>query len=476
MEPNKIPTIIHQTWKTNSIPSEYAPWVKSWITHHPDWTYMFWTDVANRAFIEKEYPEHLHMYDSYPKNIQRVDFVRVLYMYHYGGLYVDLDFECYRSHASLLADRSLILASEPVEHAKLQKRNRMLCNAWMASVPKHPFWLAVLHEMHTRSYSQSVLSSTGPILLDDIFTYVYRQGYNDHIYNITLIPSELLYSLNKHSHTSQEYARHHWKNSWVNTKKISFPKVPGYDFYPSLDDQTEGKTDIYPNIQAAMRRVDQLHKDGFFTNGKSFYVRNIESKDPTVLRAQWPAHVGGWYRKRYMEIYPTLEGYDCLPMFDAPGNDLCIRKTNNIALLKKMADSCPAIIGFNTDGAFKFAYPNLQMQRHAIPGSICFYRKQQRKPYEIIPGYLFYPHIDSPGHDVERYIQTSLIKAKTDMWTLDPLDMVNLEEVKKLIEKLKDKPYCMAFNLDGHIKSQVQPINKWITYHPFALQGLIVKK
>ena len=37
------------------------------------------------------------IYDNYDVNIKRVDAVRYFYLYHFGGLYVDLDFECIKN-------------------------------------------------------------------------------------------------------------------------------------------------------------------------------------------------------------------------------------------------------------------------------------------------------------------------------------------------------------------------------------------
>jgi len=478
----KIPKIIHQTWKNKNVPMEYYPWMNSWIQNHLDWEYKFWTDLENREFVKDFYPEHLHVYDSYKKNIQRVDFVRVLYLYHFGGLYVDLDFECYRSNIPLLLDRSLVFASEPLEHAKSQKRNRMLCNAWMASIPKHPFWLAVLYEMHQRASSDKVLFSTGPILLDDVYQLVYRQGFNDHIYPISIIPSELIYP-KKASYpylsekNNNSFAVHHWKNSWVNTKKIDFPNYPGFLFYSGLDNVKEGKSYTNNNLRDIFEKMKFFRKDGFFYNGSQYYIRNIEeTNDESNLSIQWPNHVGGWYKLKFKNGFPNFEGYETIINFDAPGNDVCHMSTLDLEKIKIICDSDSASLGFNSDGAIKYSLKTLQYQKNQPMGIICFYKKMNPQFIEIIPGFYFYPTFDSHGNDVERWIQSSLIKPKSNIWTNDPFDYLNIEEVKKLAEKIKDKPYCVAFNLDGNVKSGVQNQNKWKKFHPYALQGIFIRK
>lgn len=50
-----------------------------------------WTDADAREFIEKEYPWFLETFDGYPFNIQRADSIRYFVLYHFGGIYIDLD-------------------------------------------------------------------------------------------------------------------------------------------------------------------------------------------------------------------------------------------------------------------------------------------------------------------------------------------------------------------------------------------------
>ena len=44
--------------------------------------------------MNKEYSSFLPVYESYPYNIQRVDAARYFILYHFGGVYLDLDIGC----------------------------------------------------------------------------------------------------------------------------------------------------------------------------------------------------------------------------------------------------------------------------------------------------------------------------------------------------------------------------------------------
>lgn len=151
-EPRPIPRLLHQTWKTNVPPAELVPYIESWRVHNPGWGYKMWNDTAALSFLEEEYPWfHKHI-ENFKSGVEKADILRYFILYHFGGVYADLDMECLRPWEPLLArhDRSMqcALGAEPHAHAKKQgERNLLLCNALMISAPKHPFWEAVFNAL-----------------------------------------------------------------------------------------------------------------------------------------------------------------------------------------------------------------------------------------------------------------------------------------------------------------------------------------
>ena len=89
---HRIPRIIHQTWKVHDVHSVFEPFIRSWLLLHPDWEYRFWTDEMAADFMRGSYPEYWEMYESF-NGIQRSDTIRYFILYHYGGVYADLDME-----------------------------------------------------------------------------------------------------------------------------------------------------------------------------------------------------------------------------------------------------------------------------------------------------------------------------------------------------------------------------------------------
>jgi mannosyltransferase OCH1-like enzyme len=201
-----IPKIVHQTWKTASAPEAMRVYPETFKRLHPSWDYILWTDRMNRQFVKEYFPAFLTKYDRYEFNIQRVDAVRYLILYQFGGLFADLDFECLRNVEPLLEGRSCLFAKEPEEHSRVHERGMIVCNAFMASVPRHDFFEAVYAELRSDAaalrfkhllakpreqynINNYVLETTGPFML----TRVYESVAADT--TVSVIDDGLLYPL-----------------------------------------------------------------------------------------------------------------------------------------------------------------------------------------------------------------------------------------------------------------------------------------
>ena len=61
-------------------------------------------------------------------------------MHAFGGLYIDMDVQCFRSVEDSLLGHDIVLQSE-------YHGGRDIVNSIMASVPGHPFWKAIITQM-----------------------------------------------------------------------------------------------------------------------------------------------------------------------------------------------------------------------------------------------------------------------------------------------------------------------------------------
>jgi mannosyltransferase OCH1-like enzyme len=223
-----IPHILHQTWKTHQIPSRFEPYVQSWKQYHPTWKYILWSDRDLRNLIQTHYAWFLPVYDSYPTQIQRVDVARYFILDHMGGVYVDLDFECRRALDPLVDMYDCVLGQEPIVHAQfVYKRPQVLCNALMASIPKHPAW-DLLQRALVKQYNDhldnqkkvsatDVLNTTGPGFLDTVLR-PHVQDWNIYIAEPNMFYPKLdpRYHMYQHKVLLNEvWAIHHWAHTWT---------------------------------------------------------------------------------------------------------------------------------------------------------------------------------------------------------------------------------------------------------------------
>jgi hypothetical protein len=135
-----IPRRLHQTWKDANPPrAQFSPrWSRSLREHNADWTYRLWTDADNRALVAERYGWLLPTYDGYSSPIQRADVARYALAHAHGGVYADLDTECFAPFAPVLAGASLVLSYKAGANF-----SRGACNSIFASAAGHPFWHVV---------------------------------------------------------------------------------------------------------------------------------------------------------------------------------------------------------------------------------------------------------------------------------------------------------------------------------------------
>ena len=225
-----IPQIIHQTWKTNNIPTKCQKWTESWKNIHPNYEYKLWTDNDNRELIKKHYPKFLRIYDSYGQGIYRADIARYIIIYHYGGLYVDLDFECLKNMDRILEDNTCFFAYEPEEHFVNDRPK--ICNALFASEKHNPIFIEFLRTAYKRSIidiSRSPVYLTGPEMITSVLNNKLNNKINKTNGNIKIYNSVYFYpicakndsKINSINQMKEKllvkfaYAQHHWMKSWL---------------------------------------------------------------------------------------------------------------------------------------------------------------------------------------------------------------------------------------------------------------------
>lgn len=162
-----IPKIIHQTWKTETIPEEWKDAADSCKRNHPDFKYILWTHETMDEFMKTHFPDYYKMYTSYKYDIQRCDAFRYFVLYTYGGIYLDLDIVCKKSLTDLLGYDLVFAPSSNVES--------FFTNSFFMSIPKHSFFKHCMDNLskHANDYTYfgkhlHVMHSTGPAFITRI--------------------------------------------------------------------------------------------------------------------------------------------------------------------------------------------------------------------------------------------------------------------------------------------------------------------
>lgn len=158
----RIPKIIHQIWLGSPLPEVYKKLQESWIKNHPDWEYKLWTDkdIEKLKLVNKEIYEATQNYGA------KSDIARYEILYRFGGLYVDMDFECLQPFD--IFHRTCDFYTGIIQVSRLQ-----IGNALIGAIPNHPLLKECITSLkfakiaHAHSGRQ-IQKTTGPILFTKI--------------------------------------------------------------------------------------------------------------------------------------------------------------------------------------------------------------------------------------------------------------------------------------------------------------------
>ena len=193
-----VPRKIFQTWKEKEPLRPILKFAKqSWLDQNPSYDYELWTDEENREFIAKNYGWFLPTYDSFDKNIKRVDAIRYFYLYHFGGIYADLDFICLRSFDNILEmmDHNgvgVIFGELGSDADKQDFKIHSIFNALMIAKPREDFFLFLCKAMKTLHDIKPNLGTeaqTGPIFLTTCLMFYARNDTKivEHVYGLDFL-------------------------------------------------------------------------------------------------------------------------------------------------------------------------------------------------------------------------------------------------------------------------------------------------
>lgn len=161
-----IPRIL---WRTGRFSAEHLPKpildvMASFTRLAPDWVQVYCSDEDQERFLGTRFPDALSLWRSLKAGAFRADVWRLLILYHYGGLYIDLPQQLLVPLAAFLdpsTDHFLGALDRPGPRGMPR-----LYQAVLAAYPAHPLMHAmathVLANVRRRAYGEDPLDVTGP--------------------------------------------------------------------------------------------------------------------------------------------------------------------------------------------------------------------------------------------------------------------------------------------------------------------------
>ena len=160
---NESPKIIHliyipwdkqQKLKDNHLDFDMKPYIKL-KQNNPDYNIKLWTLPDIQEFVRNFYPENYNDIFDVPRPVMIVDIIRLLVVYHYGGIYwqygsirkvnsMDIfqpsnDKKVKLFTEIVLSDaKAQEMKNEPIRNGEPEEKIRV-CTQIFSAVPKHPY-------------------------------------------------------------------------------------------------------------------------------------------------------------------------------------------------------------------------------------------------------------------------------------------------------------------------------------------------
>lgn len=198
-----IPDVFHRVWVGGKpIPDRFEAYWESWQRHHPRSRFVTWRDEHIAEFGSP----CVRLCNECRNPAEMSDVLRFFIVEKYGGIYLDTDFECYRSIDELLDGWDFCSAWENAE---------MVASAFFAAVPNHPILSRMVEQLRGMSidHTLSQIKTAGPQAFSTTIGDVYAPG-------VCIHPTAAFYHQRyEERHTippvpTDAYAVHRWSHTW----------------------------------------------------------------------------------------------------------------------------------------------------------------------------------------------------------------------------------------------------------------------
>lgn len=113
--PDLVPPVLHHI-SLGSGAATHSKWAAvrhSCLDMHPGWDAFLWTDETANELVANDFPELYEMWTTYRYPIQKIDALRYMALYKYGGVILDMDLQCKRGLGPLRRFEFVAPAAHP---------------------------------------------------------------------------------------------------------------------------------------------------------------------------------------------------------------------------------------------------------------------------------------------------------------------------------------------------------------------------
>lgn len=164
-----IPKLIHHIWLQgqSSVPENLRALQKECIAINHNAQFVLWDAPTIEELIMATFPDLLPLFRKPRPHAQQSDIGRYVILYVFGGVYLDMDYQCYKSIGLLLDNPGVDLFYVPFT----DPGGTRIMNAIIGCKQGHPLLRLVIEEMIYRlskKPGKSVTYTTGTRLLMDM--------------------------------------------------------------------------------------------------------------------------------------------------------------------------------------------------------------------------------------------------------------------------------------------------------------------
>ena len=158
-----IPQIIHLTTKNGKLNGDETIIFKKNRKIFHNWEFRIYGDKENQIIIEQYFPEFLKQYNSIKKGVMKADIIRCLYLYLYGGIYIDTDYQFFKMIPNEWLNAKCVI---PTEHFK-ENGTPFLGNCIFFSEKGYSFWYDFVKNLFDNidiinTREEEIIGCTGP--------------------------------------------------------------------------------------------------------------------------------------------------------------------------------------------------------------------------------------------------------------------------------------------------------------------------